>query len=44
MANGRHADKGRITKKCKFSKSKMADDAILKIVKSPYLSETIIGF
>jgi len=31
-------------KNCKFLKSKMADDAILKIVKSPYLSEKSSDF
>jgi len=40
----RHADKGRMTKTAIFQNPRWQTAAILKIVKSPYLSETIIGF
>ena len=40
----RHADKGRMTKIVNFQNPRWRTVAILKIVKSPYLSETIIGF
>jgi len=40
----RHADKGRMTKTANFQNPRLRTAAILKIVKSPYLSETIIGF
>ena len=40
----RHADKGRMIKTANFQNPRWRTVAILKIVKSPYLSETIIGF
>jgi len=40
----RHADKSRMTKTANFQNPRWRTAAILKIVKSPYLSETIIGF
>jgi len=38
------ARQGLRDKKCKFLESNMADGAILKIVKSPYLSEKLSDF
>jgi len=37
-----HADKGLMTKIANFQNQRWRTAAILKIVKSPYLSETII--
>ena len=39
-----HADKGHMTKTANFKNPRWCTAAILKIVKSPYLSENIIGF
>jgi len=39
-----HADKGRVTKTANFRNPRWRTAAILKIGKSPYLSETIIEF
>ena len=39
-----HADKGHITKTANFKNPRWQTAAILKIVKSPYLRENVIGF
>jgi len=39
-----HADKGRMTKTANFQNPRWRTATILKIVKSPYISETIVGF
>ena len=39
----RHADKGHMTKTANFKNPRWRTAAILKIVKSSYLSENIIG-
>jgi len=40
----RHADKGHMTKTANFTNPRWRTAAILKIGKSSYLSENIIGF
>jgi len=40
----RHGNKGPMTKTANFQNPRCRTAAILKIVKSPYLSKTIIGF
>jgi len=40
----RHADKGHMTKTANFQNPRFQMAAVLKIIKSPYFSENIIGF
>ena len=40
----RHADKGHMTKTANFQNPRWRTAAVLKIIKSPHLSETVIGF